>query len=216
MLLHCGLFCTCGLYLSQVFEDKTQLTAALTENNELKATNTKLAETCDLRKYLKSNDPRITNIEQYYLNTNIEVKGIPKQANETLESIQRKLGEEIGEPRTKADIEMCHRVPVPNSASKIIIVQFTRRLKRNDVLEKARKHRLTTRDLGFSAMILVYLNEHLCPRIKKLLSQATARKKEAGWKFVSVRNGQIFSRKTEDGPVAKITCREDLSKPTTS
>lgn len=42
-----------------------------------------------------------------------------------LESLLGKIGEEVGQPITIADIEMCHRVPVPNCANKNIIVQFS-------------------------------------------------------------------------------------------
>lgn len=96
-----------------------------------------------------------------------------------------------------------------SSAHESFIVQFTRRLRRNDMLQKARKHRLTTRGLRFSAMPQVFVNEHLFPEIKNPLRQTT-KKKVAGWKSLWVRNGQIFPRKTQDRHPVNIPCREDL------
>lgn len=97
---------------------------------------------------------------------------------------KRKSGEQTRQNRErdrrssekKADIEICYRVPVPNSANKNLL--SSSRAGRNEtVLEKARKDRLTTRDLRFSAMTPVYVNGHLWPEIKKLLGQTTDMKK---------------------------------------
>lgn len=202
-------------FINQSYEEmKTQLNTVLAENKEIRSTNSKLAEACDaMSNKLKAHESRIMHCEQYSRNANIEVKGIPTHENESLVAILKKVGEEIGEPITAADVEIAHRVPVPNNPStKNIVVQFVRRTKRNEVLEKARKHRLHCRDLGFDNMTPVYINEHLCPEMKKLLGQATAKRKETGWKYLWVRNGQVLARRAEDTPVLKITCGDDLSK----
>lgn len=95
---------------------------------------------------------------------------------------------------------------------KNILVQFARRSKRNSILEKARRLRLTATDLGANAQVPVFVNEHLCPELKKLLGQATTKKRECNWKYVWVRNGQIFARKGDETPVVKISSNNDLLK----
>lgn len=83
----------------------------------------------------------MTGCKQYSKNANIEVKGIPAEENENLKSILHKIGEQIREPVLKADVEICHDVPVSNNTvNKNIIQQFTRGVNRNEVLNKARKH----------------------------------------------------------------------------
>lgn len=141
-------------FINQAYEElKGQIAIDLTENKDLKTANARLLETCSaLRKEVKAHEIRIASCEQYSRNANIEVKGIPSEENKNLGSILQKTGEQIEEPILKADVAICHRVPVPHSTvNNNVIVQFTRRMKRNEVLNKARKHRLTCRDLGHLA-----------------------------------------------------------------
>lgn len=88
------------------------------------------------------------------------------------------MGEVLGETTKKEDIEVSHQIPARNSASDPnIVVVFHSRAKRDVVHNKARKHRITTNEIGFSANQSVYINEHLCPQLKKLLGMAIAEKK---------------------------------------
>lgn len=88
---------------------------------------------------------------------------MPVKENESLTNILQKLGHTINKPITAADIEVCHRVPVPHSdTNKNIVVQLVRRAKRNAVLEKVHKHGLTCQDLGLASTMPKYVNEHLC------------------------------------------------------
>lgn len=60
----------------------------------------------------------------------------------------------------ETDIEVCHRVPTRNAdATPNIIVQFKSRTKRDSILEKAKKSRLSTQELGFSPGSPLYVNE---------------------------------------------------------
>lgn len=72
---------------------------------------------------------------------------------------------------------------------------------------------MSDKDFESNEHASVYVNEHLCPDFKCLLEQATATKKECDWKFVLVKNGQIFARKTEAGKrIVKIMSSSDIEK----
>lgn len=201
-------------FMNKTYEEiKDQMARVLSENQDLRKSNERLEKTCgDQAKQIKILDSRVLHCEQYSRNCNIELKGVPTQASENIMGLLGKIGEKIGEPIAPADVEITHRVPIPNSSEKNIVVQFVRRAKRNAVLEKARRNRVKANDLGFAQSTSVYVNEHLCPELKKLLGQAVTKKKDASWKFVWVRNAQIFARKSETSPVVKIACPDDLAK----
>lgn len=202
-------------FMNKEFEEiKDELKAIRTENKELKAENEKLHVKCDkLAQELNTTASRILHCEQYSRNANIEIKGIPTQPNENLYATLSKIGDRIGESILDTDIEACHRVPVSNNPeSKNIVVQFTHRWKRDLILEKARRLRLTAHDVGLPLTVPIYINEHLCPELKRLLGQTVAKKRESNWKYVWVRNGQIFARKAENTVVVKIQTSDDVAK----
>lgn len=202
-------------FINKMYKDtKSELATVRSENKNLKSDNVRLQSTCEaLEKQVKSNSSRLLHCEQYSRNANIEIKGVPPQATENLTQLLIKLGEVSNEPITASDIEVCHRVPVAGKPSeKNIVVQFTHRSKRNALLEKTRRLRLTATDLGVNTQVPVFVNKHLCPELKKLLGQTTSRKREQGWRYVWVRNGQIYARKTEDSSAVKVSSTDDLAK----
>lgn len=154
---------------------------------------------------------RVDELEQYQRLNNLEIKGLPSDCNETtvIKEIVNKLGETLDEK----DIDVCHKVKIPNSAEKNVIVRFTRRSKRNAVLAKARKARLTTESLGFDGPSkAVYINEHLTAKNKRLLGAAVARKKATGWKFVWTTDGKVLARRCESAPIIHITSLSDVER----
>lgn len=202
-------------FINKLYEElKEKVNATQSDNRALKDENAKLRTTCDeLAKQVKENTSRLVRAEQYSRNANVEIRNIPYHAGENLQGVLENIGRKIGEPITPSDIEVCHRVPVANSSvNKNIVVQFVHRGKRNVVLEKARQMRLKGSDIGMDSQAPFYVNEHLCPDMKRLLGKTTARKRETGCKFVWVRNGQIFARKSEASAVIPITCEDDLTK----
>lgn len=131
----------------------------------------------------------------------------------------------LEEPVLPADIDACHRVPT-RGTEKNIIVQFKSRQQRDRVLEKARKRRITNGSLrlggeqgdstsadgGTGGGVPIYINEHLCQSVKRLLGMAIARKREHNWRFVLTRNGKTFARKHERSALQHIVTVADLSK----
>lgn len=208
-------------FINKQYEDMKQKCASVKEENAaLKVSNDLLAQEVDkLKAQVRDNSLRITAQDQYSRNKNVEVKGIPVANNENLVNVLGKVGEALGEPINEQDIEVCHRVPVRNSgtdgtdgSNQNIVVVFNRRSKRDAVVEKARKTRFTTTELGFATEQPVFVNEHLAPQLKKLLGMTVAKKKEMKWRYAWVRGGKIFARKTESSRMLRVTCEADLEK----
>ncbi|KAH9365763.1 hypothetical protein HPB48_016851 [Haemaphysalis longicornis] len=154
---------------------------------------------------------RLNELEQYQRLNNIEIKGLPDNCDEL--AAVKLIGTKLGEPLDVHDIDLCHKIRIPNSVQKNVIVRFTRRSKRNEILAKARKARLTTESLGFDGTSKpVFLNEHLTPKNKQLLGAAVARKKEVGWKFVWTAEGKILARRGESTPIMRIASMSDVER----
>lgn len=201
-------------FINAEFEGiKRKLESGATVDNELKKENEELKARClALEKEMKTSQMSIVQCEQHSRAYNLEIKGVPVIANENLNETLRQLGEAIGEPIDTADVEICHRVRTRERGKQNIVVQFMRREKRDRVLAKARSKRITNEDLGLSADSPVFINEHLCPTLKKLLGKTIAKKRDAGWKFAWVRNGKILARKSETTDFVSIEHEDDLLK----
>lgn len=212
-------------FISKSLDDaNARLATTLSENSALKKENDMLhlkVET--LQKELVDCQASLIKSEQYTRNRNIEIKGIAHKPNESLPEILEKIGVAVGEPISRSDVDVCHRVPTKDKSASNIIVQFQRRDKRDAVLEKAKKTRLTNATVGLLTASnegsstepcerAIYINEHLCPFMKRLLGMAIARKRENRWKFVWTKNGSILARRTESSPIIPIHSESDLLK----
>lgn len=132
------------------------------------------------KKHAEQNAQRLTLCEQYSKNQNIEIKNVPEVRGENLAAVLQKIGELIEEPIAEGDVDICHRLPAgKQSACPNAVAQFILRSKRDAVIEKARKKRMTTADLGHASRTTIYVNEHLCPELKKLLGMTVAKKTRA-------------------------------------
>ncbi|XP_029833030.2 uncharacterized protein LOC115317528, partial [Ixodes scapularis] len=181
-----------------------KLESGAAADNELKKENEELKARClALEKEMKTSQMSIVHCEQHSRAYNLEIKGVPVIANENLNETLRQLGEAIGERIDTADVEICHRVRTRERGKQNIV---------DRVLAKARSKRITNEDLGLSADSPVFINEHLCPTLKKLLGKTIAKKRDAGWKFAWVRNGKILARKSETTDFVSIEHEGDLLK----
>ncbi|KAH6940314.1 hypothetical protein HPB50_026641 [Hyalomma asiaticum] len=112
-------------FMNKAFEDMAnQLKKVETENAELKAANSFLTDECALlRSKVAENELRITKLEQYSRNRNIEIKGVPTTQNENLKSVLAAIGNAVTLP------------PCTNASQQNIVVQFQSRSKRNALLD---------------------------------------------------------------------------------
>lgn len=202
-------------FLSEKFEEaKLERAELAKENKALTEANEKLVHVCEnLKKQVSEHEQRITASEQYSRNCNLEIKGIPVTEEENLPQTLQQIGELLEVNIEESDVDVCHRVSVkkPNAIPNII-VQFRSRAKRDAVLQKARKARLTTHDLGHPSTTAVFIHEHLCPPMKQLLGMAVAQKKAKKWRFVWTNGGKIMARKDESAPIVHIRNAQDVDR----
>lgn len=123
------------------------------------------------------------------------------------------LGTAINEPISPADVDSCHRVPTKDKTRSNTVQFQNRAIRRDAVLQKAQKSRLSTTDIGFTLpAAAVYVNEHLCPEQKKLLGMTVARKKEKNSRYAWTKGGIFFARKTDSLRTFRVTRVSDLEK----
>lgn len=201
-------------FINSEFEDmKKKLEEAREERDSLKKDNEMLRDKCTENEVvIQELQQRVVHCEQYSRRSNIEIRGLVKEDDEKLPELISKIGSVIGEPIECADMEVCHRVPTRESDKSNVIIQFKSRQKRDAVLEKARKEEIKNSDVGIRGKSRIFLNEHLCPALKRLLALACSRKRDYGWRFVWTRNGKILARKSETSDVVRILCDGDLER----
>ncbi|KAH9371958.1 hypothetical protein HPB48_000567 [Haemaphysalis longicornis] len=183
------------------------------ENAALKKDNAALLAGCQsFKKLVTTSEQRLTDLEQYSRNKNVEIKGIPAAAEESLPAILQQLGNAIAEPITEADVDICHRVPKKDGGCPNIVVQFKSRVKRDAVIDKARKKRLNASTFKLEGNSHVFVNDHLCPVLKKLLGEDIARKNEKKWKYTWTKGGKIYPRRTDESRTLRVTSLKDIEK----
>ncbi|KAH9367119.1 hypothetical protein HPB48_014743 [Haemaphysalis longicornis] len=202
---------------------KKELSAVVAENKKLKEENECLRQQCtENAQHIKDLAAKLTPCDQYSRRYNLEIKGVAETDSENVLQLVQRVCAVLKEPVLPSDIDACYRVPT-RGTEKNIIVQFKSRQQRDRVLEKARKKRIafgslhptgeqgesTNTDGGTGGGVPIYINEHLCHSIKRLLGMAIARKRE---RFVWTRNGKIFARKHERSALQHILTVADLSK----
>nr|XP_050023952.1 uncharacterized protein LOC126518146 [Dermacentor andersoni] len=192
---------------------KQQLMEGRTERESLRKENDRLKAKCsENESIIVELQKRVVQGEQYSRRSNVEIKGLVEKKNENIIDLVGQIGGVVGEPISADDIEVCHRVPTREQCKTNVIVQFKSKQKRDHVVEKARKSRIRNRDVGISSEAQIFVNEHFCPTLKRLLAQAIAKKRENQWQFVWTKNGKIFARKTQSSQVVRIETDSDLVK----
>ncbi|CAG9138050.1 unnamed protein product [Plutella xylostella] len=152
--------------------------------------------------------------EQWSRLNNVEIKGIPTKNNENLFDIVDALGKHLTLPIPKTQINFISRVPVYNSKDKSILLRFVNRYAKEDFIAAARlkKQSLKASDIGFASDERLYVNDHLSPGNKKLLSKTKLVAREKNYQYVWVKHAKIHVRRNDTSPVITIKCEMDLNK----
>ncbi|XP_059057962.1 uncharacterized protein LOC131851475 [Achroia grisella] len=154
---------------------------------------------------------------------NLEILGIPSKKGENLIGILKNIATKVGFDLIPADIDYIHRVRrfgsnskshVDNQLPPNIIVRFTQRKRKNDMLAAARVRRgLTSADAGVDGPpTSIFINDHLTPQNKILYRRTRELGKEKGYKYIWINNCQIFVRKSDTCKAVLIQNDSDLSK----
>lgn len=166
---------------------------------------------------LTSLEAKIDSLEQQARQCNLELCNIPEKRNEHLPGIVNSLGLALKVPIKPQDIISVHRVPQAqhnSSRPKNIIVKFTTRIQRDNVLGAYRRIKtLKTDQLDIpGTQCRIYLNEHLTLKNKHLFRKCREVAKENNFKYVWVRNSAVLVRERDDTAAFVIRSESDLDK----
>lgn len=160
---------------------------------------------------------RYDDSEQYSRLNTVEINGIPEQMNENLLGLIQKVGNCLDLQINEDTVDACHRLGskrVGEERPRGIVVKFTRRIIKDELLTKRRvKRNLNTSDMDLPGPArVVYINESLTPTRRRIFNEVRVIKKEKGFTFVWVRNGKILVRPSEGDKVTVVTNWSDVEK----
>lgn len=167
-----------------------------TITNTISTLTMQVNELCDKNKQkekqMQEMDNRINDLEQQLLNRTIEIKNIPDDkltANEVIKSIASSVEVVVN------DVDICNSYHLKKS--KKIIAEFTTVNKKKELMGNIKRHRIESKlitadenDKNF-----IYINEHLTAYKRHLLWLTKTKAKDSNWRFVWVKNGNIFAKK---------------------
>ncbi|XP_045541675.1 uncharacterized protein LOC123723158 [Papilio machaon] len=156
----------------------------------------------------------LTNKEQWSRLNNIEIKGVPLKKDENLFSLIELIQQKIGFSFNKSQINYIARVPSFSGSAKSIIVTFVNRYVKEEFAAAARANKdLYAKDIGFEGdKQRIFINDHLTPHHKALLTKTKRLCFEKGYKYVWVKYCKIHVRKNDTSPVFTILKDNDLNK----
>ncbi|XP_059049924.1 uncharacterized protein LOC131844946 [Achroia grisella] len=152
--------------------------------------------------------------DQWSRLNNVEIKGIPIKTGENLFRIVDLISNKIKYDLPRTQINYISRVPSYNSKDKSIILGFTNRYVKEDFIAAARAIKsISASDLGFTGSPQrVFINDHLTPQSKTLLTKAKSVLKEKGYSYIWVKFCKIHVRQNDTSRIFIVNNENDLNK----
>lgn len=189
-------------------------------NDYIKKTDQISIENDRLKVELNILQSKVNDIEQVARLNNVEIQGIPEREGENLYKIVEKIGEYIKHDISPSSIDCAHRVQTNRTSTdkkiKNIVVRFTSRGERDRFLLAAKNMRMVDKNSRKLSLEGVsddfYVNEHLTLTNKILYKNARMAAKSKDYKYVWVKNGMIFCRKTDSSRILVIKNSDSIGK----
>lgn len=163
----------------------------------------------NLRSDINSLSARMSQLDQISRATNLEIQCVPEYKSENVINIVKQIGVTTNMKIDDSEIFYCSRIAKQNASSvrpRCILVRFNTPRTRDSFLAAVIKYnkehsddKLNTSHLGIALdrKQPIYVTENLSPENKSLHAAARIRAKELNYKFIWIRGGRIFVRKTE-------------------
>lgn len=193
------------------------------ENESHKASITKLQKDNEqLRTTNQDINRRLHLLEQLSRSNNVEIQCIPENKSENIYNTVQQLGKIIKCPVAESDFQYCSRIAKLNNDSprpRSVLVKFNSRRLRDEFLASVVKHnrnnptdKLNTSHLGIGGQKKspVFVTEHLTPETKSLHAAARRVARQLNYRFVWVRDGKIFLRKSDTSGYIHIRSEDTL------
>ncbi|XP_028158634.1 uncharacterized protein LOC114351572 [Ostrinia furnacalis] len=193
---------------------QTDTVAALRKDNDF------------LRNTTQELSARLRQLDQRSRSSNLEIQCVPEHKQENLTNMVLQLAKVIKCPVNDSDIHYCSRVAKLNANStrprSILLKLRSPRLRDNFLAatslfnKKNSTEKLNTSHLGLGGEKKhpVFVAEHLTPENKELHAAARRKSKDLNYKFVWVRDGKVFVRKSEETNYIHIRNIDALEKMT--
>ncbi|CAH2083312.1 unnamed protein product [Euphydryas editha] len=193
----------------------------LSVNEKSETINKLVSKNEKLTSQVKNLTDRLGQIEQNMRVCNVEITGIPEHKSENLLNTVQQLGRIVESPISESDILHVTRIAKLNKESnrpRSVIVKLRSQRHRDELLaavtrynKKNKDKKLSTEHLGLGGRREpIFVSEHLTLKNKQLHAAARKKAKEAGFKFVWIRDGRILARKSEQSHAIHIKDDEGL------
>jgi archaellum component FlaC len=188
---------------STVAQMQSTLSMLVQENEKRKEEYIELAKTNeDLKHEVGDLRVRVRDLEQYSRRNNVEIVGVPYSADEDVYDLLEQIATLINIRYQRREISTAHRLRVskerPNPS---IIVSFVCRDYKHLWISAAREHRksliCSSLDNTWPANP-IYVNDHLTPNNRAVLSRAKRLVRERKLFRVWTRDCRVYVRKTSD------------------
>ncbi|RVE40362.1 hypothetical protein evm_014988 [Chilo suppressalis] len=206
-------------FYNEEFEKIKAITSA--QNNTIE---TLRKENEFLRNTTQELSARVRQLDQQTRAANLEIQCVPEHKQENLVNVVMQLGKVIKCPITDTDIYYCSRVAkmnTNNTRPRSILVKFRSPRLRESFLAATSTfnknnpdNKLNTSHLGLGEekKSAVFVVEHLTLENEELHAAARRKSKELQFKFVWVREGKIFMRKSDESNYIYVRNHDTLKK----
>lgn len=200
--------------IAQFRQDMTEIKTQLKDLNRYKEeVKTLRAEVAELRQELSAK-------EQRGLRKDIEITGVTEHKGENLMQIVNVISTKLGVELDQRDVDDVRRVGMYGGGQggaprpRPVVLTFTRRAPRDDMIRAARARRgLTTESLDIAGPSRrVFINEHLTKENRVLFSKARGLGAKLGFKHTWTTNGRILMRRTDTSSILHVESESVLNK----
>lgn len=151
---------------------------------------------------------KINKLEQKIIERNIEINNVTNDELSACDIIE-KIATSINAELHETDIDNAYKTKRKGK----VIVEFSSLRKKREIMSKINKHRIEGGNINKcenNNNNYIYINDQLTDHNRRLLWLAKTKAKEANWKYVWVRNGNIYARKIENERYIAINKNTDI------
>lgn len=150
----------------------------------------------------------LNNSEQYSRRSNLEIHGLPCNPNEDLPSMLVDIAEKVGISEFRSsEVDAVHRLPSSRGTIPVVLVRFRAVTTRDRWLSCRTSLGALARERKLPRL---FFNENLTQTNSELFWKARSKGKEKQYRYVWVRNANIYAKKTEGAPLVRVNCISDL------
>ncbi|XP_075167642.1 uncharacterized protein LOC142239750 [Haematobia irritans] len=149
-------------------------------------------------------DGRINKLEQQIIERNMEINDVQNKEIGAVELVKAIA--------TRLEVQLVESALIPTIYKIKVVIEFASITKKSEIIGKVKRHRIEEPSPceGHKNENYIYINDQLTATNRRLLWLAKTKAKESGWKYIWVKNGMIFARKSEHTNAILINNNSDI------